>query len=125
MNEPSARVVRAGERRESQLRYRRGVVAQIVGPELGARNVDLHLNRIIAGSAPGPYHIHPDAENVYLVLSGALRVRMAGVDHLLAPGDAAFIPAGIPHSASNAGEDDAEVLEIYGPAEPGFVEVEE
>ena len=36
-----------------------------------------------AGSAPGPYHLHPDGENVYLVLSGAVRVRIAEADAIL------------------------------------------
>jgi mannose-6-phosphate isomerase-like protein (cupin superfamily) len=125
MTEPYGRVVRAAERGESELRYGRGFVERIVGPEEGARNVDLHVNRILAGSAPGPYHLHPDAENVYLVLSGALRVRIAGVDYHLEPGDAAFIPPGVLHSASNAGEADAEIIEIYAPANAGFVEVDE
>ena len=125
MNDSSGRVVRAGERSQAQLRYGRGVVERIFGPEVGAHNVDIHVNRILANSAPGPYHFHPDAENIYLVVSGALRVRIAGVDHVLGSGDAAFIPAGVPHSASNTGEADAEILEIYAPANPGFIEVED
>ncbi len=116
-------IVRAGERGRSQLRYGRGSVERIVGPDLGARNADVHVNRILAGSAPGPYHLHTASENVYLVLSGSVRVRIDGVDHDLAEGDAAFIPAGVAHSASNVGSVDAEVLEIYAPAEPDFVEV--
>jgi mannose-6-phosphate isomerase-like protein (cupin superfamily) len=118
-------IVRAGERGRSELRYGRGTVERIVGPEVGAHNADVHLNRIVAGSAPGPYHLHTTAENAYLVLSGAIRVRIDGVDHELGIGDAAFIPAGVPHSASNVGEVDAEILEIYAPAEPDFVEVGE
>ena len=116
-------IVRAGDRGRSELRYGRGVVERIAGPEVGARNADVHLNRILAGSAPGPYHLHTAAENVYLVLSGSVRVRIDGVDHDLAVGDAAFIPAGVPHSASNVGRVDAEILEIYAPADPDFVEV--
>lgn len=116
-------IVRAGDRRRSELRYGRGVVERIAGPEVGARNADVHLNRILAGSAPGPYHLHSTAENVYVVLSGSVRVRIDGDDHDLDVGDAAFIPAGVPHSASNVGSVDAEVLEIYAPAEPDFIEV--
>ncbi|HEX7172232.1 MAG TPA: cupin domain-containing protein [Candidatus Limnocylindria bacterium] len=116
-------IVRAAERGRSELRYGRGQVERIVGPEVGARNTDVHLNRILAGSAPGPYHVHRNAENVYLILSGVVRVRIDGVDQDLEPGDAAFIPAGMPHSASNVGTVDAEVLEIYAPPGPDFVEV--
>lgn len=125
MSDRTGRVIRASERGTAELRYGRGIVERIVGPEIGASMVDLHVNRILAGSAPGPYHLHPAGENVYLVLSGAVRVRIAEVDHDLGPGDAAFIPAGVPHSASNTGAVDAELIEIYAPIEPGFVEVPE
>ena len=118
-------IVRATERIRSELRYGRGEVERIVGPEVGARNADVHLNRILAGSAPGPYHRHSNAENVYLVLSGAIRVRIDGVDHDLETGDAAFIATGVPHSASNVARVDAEVLEIYAPPDPDFIEVAE
>jgi mannose-6-phosphate isomerase-like protein (cupin superfamily) len=125
MSDLIGRVIRASDRSAAELRYERGFVERIVGPGIGADHVDLHVNRILAGSARGPYHLHLDGENVYLVLSGAIRVRIAGVDHDLGPGDAAFIPAGVPHSASNLGAVEAELIEINAPAEPGFVEVPE
>ena len=68
-----ARVIRDGEGRESQLRYGRGAMIKLVDPEIGAEQVDLHLNVILAGSAPGPYHLHTSAENVYHVLSGRVK----------------------------------------------------
>lgn len=120
-----ARVVRVSERRASELRYGRGSVERIVDGEVGARLVDLHVNRIRAGSAPGPYHLHASAENAYLVVSGEVVVRIDGKDHRLGPGDAAFIPPGVPHSATNVGTADAELIEIYAPADVDFVEVTE
>ena len=123
MSERVARVIRADDRRPSELRYGRGSVEKIVDGAIGADRVDLHLNRIRAGSAPGPYHLHTEAENVYLVLAGDVVVRIDGVDHRLGAGDAAFIPPGVPHSASNVGTTDAELIEIYAPAAVDFVEV--
>jgi mannose-6-phosphate isomerase-like protein (cupin superfamily) len=124
MSDPrEVRVVRVAERRASELRYGRGSVERIVDGEIGARLVDLHVNRIRAGSAPGPYHLHTSAENAYLVVSGEVVVRVDGEDHRLGPGDAAFIPPGVPHSATNVGDTDAELIEIYAPADVDFVEV--
>lgn len=125
MSDRRARVVRAGERRASELRYGRGSVERIVDGEIGAETVDLHVNRIRAGSAPGPYHLHTEAENVYLVLAGDVVVRIDGEDHRLGAGDAAFIPPRVPHSATNVGSYDAELIEIYAPATVDFVEVED
>ena len=118
-----ARVIRAGEGRESQLRYGRGQMIRLVDPQIGAVRVDLHLNVILAGSAPGPYHLHTTAENVYHVLDGRVRIVIDGVPQDAGPGDTVFIPPGVPHSASNIGESDARLLEIYAPAEVDFVEV--
>jgi mannose-6-phosphate isomerase-like protein (cupin superfamily) len=125
MTERTARVIRANQRRASELRYDRGAVERIVDSEIGATHVDLHVNRIRAGTVPGPYHLHTDAENVYLVLSGDVVVSIDGEAHRLGPGDAAFIPPGVPHSASNVGSVDAELIEIYAPAAVDFVEVAE
>lgn len=118
-----ARVIRHGAGRESHLRYGRGRMIRLVDPAIGAEQVDLHLNVILAGSAPGPYHMHTSAENVYHVIDGLVRIRIDGVDHDAGPGDTVFIPPGVPHSASNIGESDARLLEIYAPARVDFVEV--
>jgi len=123
MSETRARVIRAGEGRESQLRYGRGRMIRLVDGEIGAERVDLHVNVILAGSAPGPYHLHTASENVYHVLDGRIRIRIDGVDHDAGPGDTVFIPPGVPHSATNVGEGDARLLEIYAPAKVDFVEV--
>lgn len=117
------RVIPDGEGRMSELRYGRGQMIRLVDPEIGATHVDLHLNVIRAGSAPGPYHFHTSAENVYHVLSGRVRIRIDDVDHDAGPGDTVFIPPGVPHSATNIGEGDARLLEIYAPAMVDFVEV--
>ena len=123
MSESRARFIRAGEGRESHLRYGRGHMIRLVDGAIGATKVDLHLNIILAGSAPGPYHLNTSAENVYHVLDGQVRIRIDGVDHDAGPGDTVFIPPGVPHSATNIGEGDARLLEIYAPAEVDFVEV--
>lgn len=123
MSETRARVIRAGEGRESELRYGRGRMIKLVDAEIGAERVDFHVNVILAGSAPGPYHLHTGSENVYHVLDGRVRIRIDGVDHDAGPGDTVFIPPGVPHSATNIGEGDARLLEIYAPAKVDFVEV--
>lgn len=118
-----ARVIPDGQGRPSELRYGRGQMIRLIDAEIGAEKVDLHLNVILAGSAPGPYHLHTSAENVYHVLDGRVRIRIDGVDHDAGPGDTVFIPPGVPHSATNIGEGDARLLEIYAPAKVDFVEV--
>lgn len=115
------RVIRRAEASETTLRGDRGVVRGYVNAAIGARDVDLHVNQLRAGSGPGPYHRHDRAENVYLVLEGRVAVLLDGVAHVLEPGDAAFIPRGVPHSATNVGDGDALLVEVYAPAGADFI----
>lgn len=110
------------EAREKELRGGRGVMRGYVDATVGASAVDLHVNRLNAGSGPGPYHRHDRVENVYLVLEGRVRVVLDGVAHVLDPGDAAFIPRGVPHSASNIGDGEALLVEVYAPADVDFIQ---
>ncbi len=111
-----------GARRE--LRAGRGEMLEVIGPAQGSR-LDIHVNSIRAGAGPGPYHRHTNAENFYLVLEGRVRLRIDGVDQLIGPGDSALIEPGVPHSVSVQADGEARLIEIYAPASPDFIAVEE
>ena len=122
---PISRVIDPGSAPTKELRYGRGSVVRLVDAGIGAQQVDLHLNTINAGTPPGPYHLHRNVENVYYVLSGRGCIRIDGVDHIVEPGQAVFIPKGVPHSAHNAGETDLRLLEIYAPVDVDFEEIDD
>ena len=107
-----------------QLRAGRGEIREVVGPAQGSR-LDIHINQIRAGAGPGPYHLHTGSENFYLVLEGVVRLRIDGRDRIVSPGDAALIAAGVPHSVSVVDDGAARLIEIYDPANPDFVLVDE
>lgn len=106
------------------LRYDRGTHVRLVDEGIGALKVDLHINVLKAGGAPGPFHLHNDVENAYYVLHGTVLVRTADEERELRPGDAAFFPRGVAHSATNVGPDDAQLIEVYAPTGPDFVELD-
>jgi len=106
------------------LRYDRGFVTKLVGPEIGAAKVDLHFNRIKVGSEPGPYHIHTNAENVYYVFSGTASIRSGADTFTVTPGHVVFIPPMVPHAVSNEGPEELVIMEIYAPAGADFQEVD-
>lgn len=108
--------------REMQLD--RGYAIQLVDPRLGSRQLDCHINVLRAGGVVGPYHKHSNAENVYYILEGLVRVRIEDVEHDLRPGMAVFIPPNVPHSAANIGDTDARLIEIYTPPNPDFLVLE-
>jgi mannose-6-phosphate isomerase-like protein (cupin superfamily) len=120
-----ARFVPKGTAPTKSLRYARGSIDLLVNENLGASLVDFRVNTILAGSAPGPYHLHNDVENMYYVLHGRLVIRTEDGEREIGPGDAVFFPRGVPHSTTNVGPDDARIIEIYAPCGPDFVELED
>ncbi len=80
-----------------------------------AKNADVHVNVIKVGSGSGPYHYHDKCENTYIVLEGTIEAIVEGQRFILKKGDVAFIPAGLRHSAGNAGDVEAVAIEIYAP----------
>ncbi len=99
----------------------RGKSVMLINDKTGAANVDVHINHINVDSGPGERHYHAKAENVYIVLEGCLEVVVEGNRYLLYKDDVGFIPAGVVHTAGNAGTDGVcKVIEVYAPAGHDF-----
>lgn len=64
-----------------------------------------------------PRHLHPNCEEVLVVLSGRIRHTVAGGEAELGPGDSVTIPPGIPHQAVNIGEGEAALLICFSSAD--------
>jgi quercetin dioxygenase-like cupin family protein len=64
----------------------------------------------------GPDHVHPRQEERFEVLSGKLGLRVGGVERVHGSGDVIVAPAGAPHAAWNAGDDEVHVLVDFRPA---------
>jgi quercetin dioxygenase-like cupin family protein len=64
----------------------------------------------------GPDHVHPRQEERFEVLSGKLGLRVGGVERVHRAGDVIVAPAGAPHAAWNAGDDEVHVLVDFRPA---------
>ncbi len=105
---------------QTLMRLGRGITKHLVGTRNGAEQVDMHINVLNHDSGMGPYHFHRKAENVYVVLEGAVEVVIDGVTHQMEKDDVAFIPPGVPHAAGSAGGKPAVVLEVYAPAGKDF-----
>ena len=57
------------------------------------------------GGASPPPHAHPQQQERFTMLSGAMRVRISGREHLLTAGEVLVIPADTPHTMWNDGDD--------------------
>lgn len=102
----------------------RGEQIPLVGPQIGSKNVDVHINLLSPGGSPGKYHYHKRSDNVYILLEGKVEVTVEGEKFILGPDDMGYIPAGVRHSASNVGDTVAKLIEIYSPPGPDFHIVE-
>ncbi len=68
------------------------------------------------GWTTGPDHVHPRQEERFEVLFGRLGLRVGGVERVHGMGDVIMAPAGSPHAAWNAGDDEVHVLVDFRPA---------
>jgi quercetin dioxygenase-like cupin family protein len=83
-------------------------------PSTGAKD----LTVIDVTLSPGKghnFHKHPDQEEVILCVSGSVEQWVDREKRILAPGDSAFIPAGVVHASFNVGQAEAKVVAILGP----------
>lgn len=80
---------------------------------VGAKQVEMLIGEVERGQGALP-HAHPGIEQVCYLLEGAARVEVGGEKFDLAPGEACFFPADVPHvfTATSAR---AKVMVIYAP----------
>lgn len=116
-----AYVIKPEDAPVKEIQFGRGMAIQLVNPSMGSERLDLHVNVLRPGAREGPYHLHTNVENIYYILEGKVRIVLDGVAHEPTPGTAIFIPPDVPHSATNIGDTEARLLEIYAPANRDFV----
>jgi quercetin dioxygenase-like cupin family protein len=63
-----------------------------------------------------PEHVHPQQESGLELVSGSLRLSVAGEERSQAPGGSITIPAGVPHHFWNDGEEEAHAIQWFRPA---------
>lgn len=98
----------------------RGEKIRLVDARLGTNAIDLHHNTLFPGGPTGRYHRHSKADNVYIVMGGVGQLVADDVTYSVREGQIIFIPAGVPHSLSNPGDEPFRIFEIYAPAGPDF-----
>ena len=74
------------------------------------------LNRVAGGTGGPPVHLHPDAEERYEVLEGALDVCVDGAWRTLHAGESAIVPPGTPHTLRGHAGEAAVFLDVHSPA---------
>jgi mannose-6-phosphate isomerase-like protein (cupin superfamily) len=57
---------------------------------------------LMPGGSGGVLHVHPEQEERFIVIAGALRVRIGRATQEFGPGETAVVPPGTPHVFENA-----------------------
>jgi len=83
-------------------------------PSTGAKDLTVIDVTLLPGKGHN-FHKHPDQEEVILCIAGSVEQWVDREKRILAPGDSAFIPAGVVHASFNAGGAEAKVVAILGP----------
>lgn len=89
--------------------------------DLGAETIGLAFHRVRAGKRQGFAHRHDEAEEVYVVVSGAGRIKLDGDVHEIGPLDAIRVAPRVAR-AFEAGPEDLELL-AFGPRHAGDGEI--
>ena len=66
------------------------------------------------GGGTHEHHLHPNAEEVVIVLSGRGWHRVGDDYYEVGPGDVVFVPVNAAHSAGSIGEEDMVILWVLG-----------
>lgn len=86
---------------------------RLVGPDNGARHMEVILGEIEQGGNALP-HAHPGLEQAVYVLEGTGVAGIDGQEHVVGPGDVLFFPEGVFHSLQvTSGR--IKLLVIYAP----------
>lgn len=79
-------------------------------------STSLSLNTAEPGTG-APLHTHA-IDELIVILSGALEVRIAGETHRVGPDHTLVIPPGVPHGFTVVGEASAEMLVVFNDMQP-------
>jgi transcriptional regulator with XRE-family HTH domain len=112
-SDPSARLMRAADRRKLVHTRRRWVDEFLTPP--AARRLQANLTTIEPGFKGDQAHVHASEEECAIVLEGAVTIGVDGEEFELAEGDALLLDPRIPHTFANPGTERARVLWIMTP----------
>ena len=70
------------------------------------------------GAGGPPTHIHSRTDELFICITGSLRVELDGAEHLLTPGASLLLPRGVPHMFDNPSDEQARIIAVASP--PGL-----
>ena len=93
---------------------KRRKVFRFVSPETGSEEFMAGITIFEPGESSS-YHVHPESEEINLVLSGSGLVVSEGEEAEFGPGHAMWVPKGIYHQHKNTSGEPLKLLWVYTP----------
>lgn len=89
-------------------------VFRFVSPEVGSEEFMAGITVFEPGESSS-YHVHPDSEEVNLVLGGSGLLVSEGEEEPFETGDAMWVPKGVHHQHKNTGSEPLKLFWVYTP----------
>jgi putative monooxygenase len=93
---------------------KRRKVFRFVSPETGSEEFMAGITIFEPGESSS-YHVHPESEEINLVLSGTGLVVSEGEEEAFGQGHAMWVPKGVYHQHKNTGSEPLRLLWVYTP----------
>lgn len=89
-------------------------VFRFVSPDTGSEEFMAGITIFEPGEASS-YHVHPESEEINLVISGSGLMVSEGEERTFKTGDAMWMPKGVYHQHKNTGDEPLRLLWVYTP----------
>lgn len=87
---------------------------RLVGPEQGAKNLEVVIGTIQPGQGATP-HLHPGIDQFCHMLEGEAEVTIGKTTRVIETGESCFFPADVAHTFVAKGDKPVRVMVVYGP----------
>jgi len=97
----------------------------LVDKNLGAEKLMAVLYEYQPNFSTKRVHYHERRESAYIVLEGEARVHLNGEEHILRPGDVAYLSPKDIHGVVGSGSNGLKMIEIWAPQEKDVIYLED
>jgi quercetin dioxygenase-like cupin family protein len=97
----------------------------LVDKDLGATKMMTVLYEYQPNFSTKRVHYHERRESTYIILEGEAKIHLNGEDHVLHPGDAAYLSPKDVHGVVGSGPKGLKMIEIWAPQEKDVIYLED
>ena len=98
-------------------------VIKFINEDFGAEKIGVQVVEYEPGMKSGRVHYHNKRESAYIVIKGAAKISLNGVEHELKPNMAVLLSPGDIHGIVGTGAEAFKMIEVYSPLEPDRIDI--